>query len=87
MDNNVVTLEGQVKSELETFTKDGVHYGSFLIEAKSKYEMTAPIIKCIFAGPVLEKANENIKINDYINLKAHLIMEDGTIEVIVDEIN
>ena len=87
MNNNEVIIVGKVVEELNKYIKDGVHYGSLLIEAKSKYEMNTPIIKCIFAGPTLEKIDNNISKGDILNIEAHLIMEDNNIEVIVDEVN
>ena len=48
--------------------------------------MEAPIIKCIFAGPILEEISNNYSKDDYIEISAHLIMENDNIEVIIDEI-
>ena len=84
---NQVNICGIVKNELEKEIKDGINYGYLIIEYKSKYEMNPQAIKCTFAGPVLEKIENNIHKNDNIEIIAHLITEDNHIQVIVDEVN
>ena len=85
---NEVVLIGTIVSSLEKFKKDGVSYISFDIETESKYEMNHTITKCLLAGPLIDKVeSNNIQEGSFVEVLAHLITDDNTIQIIVDSID